>query len=323
MVNSLSQKRFCAVLLLVATVFFILPGCSAIDSTDSSAANDGQLQVVATTTILGDVFRQIGGAAIDLTVLLPAGIDPHTFQPAPQDMTALTQADLILINGAGLETFMDDFLENAPEQTQIVSVSQGIELHQIESDLVTDSNHDDHEDGEFDPHVWFDPNNVIVWTENIEAALNELDSTNAGIYRSNAEAYRAELQELHHWIDEQVGQIPTDNRKLVTDHQVLGYFADRYGFDQVGAVIPSFSAGAEPSAQQVAALEDRIRELNVPAIFVGKTVNPELEQQIANDTGVQLIPLYTGSLTEPGGEADTYIALMRYNVTAIVSALSN
>lgn len=322
MVNSLSQKRP-YLLLLVATAFFILSGCRAVGSSDASDGSGGQLKVVATTTILGDVVRQIGGEAIELTVLLPAGIDPHTFQPSPQDLTALSQADLIFINGAGLETFLNDLLENAQEQTQIASASQGIDLRQVENALAEDSDHDEHENEGVDPHVWFDPNNVIVWTENIEVALSELDSANAEIYRNNAEVYRSELQELHGWINGQVEQIPADNRALVTDHQVFGYFADRYGFEQVGAVIPSFNAGAEPSAQQIAALEDNIRKFNISAIFVGKTVNPELAEQIANDTGVQLIPLYTGSLTEPGGEADSYLSLMQYDVAAIVKGLSN
>ena len=134
-------------------------------------------------------------------------------------------------------------------------------------------------------------------------------------------AYRAELQQLDSWIQGQVTQIPQDRRKLVTDHQVFGYFADRYGFEQLGAVIPSFTAAAEPSAQQLAALENSIKKAGVQAIFVGKTVNPILAQRIASDTGTKLVALYTGSLTEPGGEADSYIALMRYDVAAIVEAL--
>lgn len=322
MFNSVYQKRR-FLLILIATAFFLLPGCGTSDSSGESGGSGGQLKVVATTTILGDVVSQVGGEAIDLTVLLPAGIDPHTFQPAPQDLTALSQAGLIFINGAGLETSLSDFLENARGQHQIVSASQNIDLHQLEGARAEDSDHDELADDEVDPHVWFDPNNVIVWTQDIEQGLSELDPGNAQVYRTNAEAYRVKLQELHAWINQQVAQIPADNRKLVTDHQVFGYFAERYGFEQIGAVIPSFSTGAEPSAQQIAALEDKIREFNVPAIFVGETVNPDLAEQIASDTGVQLIPLYTGSLTEPGGEADSYIALMRYDVAAIVRGLTN
>lgn len=322
MANSVSQKRR-YLLILVAAAFLLLPACGTVGNSGESSRNRGKLTVVATTTILGDVAGQIGGEAIDLTVLLPAGIDPHTFQPVPQDLTVLSQADLIFINGAGLETSLSDFLEYAQEQTQVVSASQNIDLHQLEGAHAEDSDHDEHADDEVDPHVWFDPNNVIVWTQNIEQGLSELDPGNAQVYSTNAEAYRFELQELHAWINQQVVQIPEDNRKLVTDHEVFGYFAERYGFEQVGAVIPSFSAGAEPSAQQIAALEDKIRELNVPAIFVGETVNPGLAEQIANDTGVQLISLYTGSLTETGGAADSYIALMRFDVAAIVRGLSN
>ena len=306
----------------IGLLLFLLAACAPSgDSNTADEAGDGRLRIVATTTIVGDVVAQIGGESIDLTVLLPAGTDPHTFEPAPQDLTAIAEADLIFANGAGLETFLESLLENAREDSEVVSVSEGIELRHIEDAHAGDEVEEHGAEG-VDPHVWFDPNNVIVWTHNIEQALSDLDPTNAQIYAGNAEGYRRELEDLDRWIQEQVGKLPKENRKLVTDHQVFGYFAERYGFEQVGAVIPSFSAGAEPSAQQIAGLEDKIEQLRVPAIFVGQTVNPALAERIARDAGVQVVPLYTDSLTEAGGEADSYIDLMRYDVAAIVKALA-
>jgi ABC-type Zn uptake system ZnuABC Zn-binding protein ZnuA len=180
---------------------------------------------------------------------------------------------------------------------------------------------EDHDHEGIDPHTWIDPNNVTVWVHNIEHKLSEADPGNAQAYAANAEAYEAELETLDAWIKEQVAQIPEENRKLVTDHTLFGYFADEYGFEQVGALIPSFSTLAEPTAQELAAIEDAISELNVKAIFVGNTVNPALAERVAEDAGTLLVFVYTGSLSEPNGEAPTYLEYMRYNTNAFVDAL--
>ena len=179
---------------------------------------------------------------------------------------------------------------------------------------------DEHEHGDVDPHVWFSVPNVIHWVENIEHTLGLLDPANASLYEENARQYTGELEELDTWIQEQVAQIPEGNRKLVTNHPSFGYFVDHYGLEQVGTVYP-ISPSSEPSAQDIAALEDAIREYDVPAVFAESTVNPGLARQVAQDTGIELVPLYTGSLGEPGSGAETYILLMRYDVKAIVDAL--
>ncbi len=179
----------------------------------------------------------------------------------------------------------------------------------------------DHDHDSADPHTWMDPNNVIVWTENIRSALSKADPVNEGAYRSNAEAYIDSLRELDTWIRDQVSQIPSEQRKLVTDHATFGYFADQYGFEQVGLVTPALSSNAAPSAQELASLEEKIESNDIKAIFVGNTVNPSLAQQIAADTGAQIIFVFTGSLGQAGSEADSYLDFMRYNVNAIVNAL--
>jgi ABC-type Zn uptake system ZnuABC Zn-binding protein ZnuA len=274
--------------------------------------------VIATTTILGDVVRQVGGAAISLSVLLPEGSDPHTYQPTPQDLIRIANADLIFINGAGLESFLDRLLENAAQE-KIISVSAGLPLRSLQDEH--NPPQPAHADTGVDPHVWFDPGHVQTWVNTIESHLSAADPDNAPVFTANAKAYQAELQSLDSWIETQVASIPAENRKLVTDHQELGYFADRYGFEQVGAVIPSFSVAAEPSAEELAALEDAIQAQGVPAIFIGTTVSPSLAQRIASDTGARLIPLYTGTLTGADGPAGSYLDLMRYDVQAIVEAL--
>jgi ABC-type Zn uptake system ZnuABC Zn-binding protein ZnuA len=220
------------------------------------------------------------------------------------------------MNGAGLEAFMQPLLENAGGDARLVSVSDGIDL--LQSASAGDPDHQAGEDG--DPHVWLDPNLVMTWTDKIAAALAELDPQHAPDYRANAAGYRQSLVGLDAWIQEQVGQIPLPNRLLVTDHEIFTYFADRYGFKQIGAIVPSYSTVAEPSAQELAALEDAIRQFGVKAVFVGNTVNPALARRVAADTGIQLVSIYTGSLTA-GAPAATYLDYMRANVAAIVEAL--
>jgi ABC-type Zn uptake system ZnuABC Zn-binding protein ZnuA len=148
-----------------------------------------------------------------------------------------------------------------------------------------------------------------------------MDPVNSTIYRANAEGYIGQLEELDRWIREQVDTVPMENRLIVTDHLLLGYFTERYEFEQVGAVIPGYSTMTEPSAQEMAALEDTIRELGVRAVFVGNTVNPQVSQRIAEDTNVQLVFLYTDSLTDSGGPAGSYLDYIRYNVSVITEAL--
>jgi ABC-type Zn uptake system ZnuABC Zn-binding protein ZnuA len=281
-----------------------------------------KLRVVATTSVVADVVSRVGGDHLDLTVLLPLGSDPHSFEPTPQDVAAVANAHVVFVNGAGLEVFLEPLLENAGGEAGVVPVSHGVELLRAEGEHEDEGEHEEeHEHGEYDPHVWFDPNNVLVWTSNIEEALSTLDPAGAAVYEANAEAYAAELRALDAWIREQVARLPEANRRLVTDHTSLTYFVQRYGFEQVGAVFVGYSTLSAPSARDLAELQEAIQDSGVKAIFVGTTVNPALADQIAQDTGVQVVLLYTGSLSEAGGPADSYLAMMRFNVSAIVEAL--
>jgi len=275
---------------------------------------------MATTTIVGDVVAQVGGDLIDLSVLLPTGADPHSFDPTPQDVAKVVGADVIFANGAGLEDFLDNLIESAGAQDKVVHVSEDIEF------LISEGQDHDNEDEDHDhisanPHTWTDPNNVIVWVHTIKQKLNELDPENSEAYQVNADKHTTELVALDAWIQEQVKIIPVENRKLVTDHAIFGYFATRYGFEQIGALIPSFSTLAEPTAQDLAKIEDAVQNLDVKAVFVGNTVNSNLAERIAEDTGMQLIFVYTGSLSQPDGEAGTYLDYVRYNTFAFVDAL--
>ncbi len=279
-----------------------------------------RLRVVATTTIVGDVVARVGGETIQLTVLLPVGADPHTYEPTPADLTAVAGAHVLFINGLGLEGFLERTLRNVGGDLPVVSVSAGIRPRPLEEEAGEEAEEEEHHHGEYDPHVWLDVRNVMVWVENIRQALSALDPAHTDLYAANAAAYRKELEALDAWILEQVAQVPPQNRKLVTNHPAFGYFAERYGFEQVAAVYP-VSPGAEPSAREIAQLEETIRQYGVPAVFAETTVNPKLAEQVARDTGVRLVTLYSGSLGAPGSGAETYIGMMRANVQAIVDAL--
>jgi len=295
-----------AILLLLA---ISLDACS---SPATEEAGSKKLNVLATTSIVADVVSNVGGTAINVDYFLPLGTDPHNYDPTPQDIAKISDADIVFANGAGLEEFLEPLLESAEAQEKTVYVSQGIDL--IETTTKQGESRGD-------PHTWTDPNNVILWVNNIEQKLIETDPANKETYKDNAQSYIKQLEDLDQWIRSQVDQIPEDERLLVTDHLLFAYFADEYGFIQVGAIVPGYSTMAQPSAQDLANLEDAVKKYGVKAIFVGNTVNPELAQRIAEDTNTKLVFVYTGSLSEPGGEADTYIHYMQYLTNAIVENL--
>jgi len=322
--------------LMLIVYGFALAGCSheaanqsgtiesmvtRIDDLSPLDLRDERLRIVVTTNILSDVVQNVGGEAIEMVTLIPSGADPHTFQPSPGDLRAMTNADAILINGAGLEEFLHQTLSQFSDEVPMISLSEGIELRQFQTDHDPDSD-DEADHAGVDPHVWFDPLNVIIWAENCAQVLGRLDPENQDFYTANAREYVESLESLDDWIENKVAEIPNQNRKMVTDHLAFGYFAQRYGLEMIGAVIPAYSTAAEPSAQELANLNDTIRAENVPAIFVGIMVDSRLTALVAEDTGVDLVALYTGSLGEPGGPADTYIRLMQYDVNAIVQALT-
>jgi ABC-type Zn uptake system ZnuABC Zn-binding protein ZnuA len=265
--------------------------------------------VAATTSIVGDVVAQVGGERISLSVLMPLGTDPHAFEPTPRDLVALARAEVVFASGAGLEETLAPILTSPEVQAKVVDLSAEVPFRTLED-----------EEG-IDPHVWLDPTNVILWTRRIERALSAVDPAGAEEYAARAEAYRSALHDLDLWIQDQVAAIPADRRRLVADHRALGYFAARYGFVEAGAIVPSFSTLAEPSARDLAQLADQLRALGVPAVFVTPTFSPALAAQLAADTGVRIVILYLGTLTGPDGPAPDYLAMMRENVRRIVEAL--
>jgi ABC-type Zn uptake system ZnuABC Zn-binding protein ZnuA len=270
-----------------------------------------KIKVVATTTIVGDVVSFIGGREIELTVLMPFEVDPHAYEPTSGDLRSLADANVVFTNGLGMEISLYDFLEPLLNDVPIISLSEGISLRSLESG-VEDS---------FDPHVWFDPTNVKHWVDRTSTALSRLNPAKRTTFEEHAETYKKFLDNLDRWIEETVDQLPADKRIIVSDHYIFGYFIGRYGFEMVGAVVPVFSSAAEPTAQEIASLEETISQLNVQVIFVGETFSSSIAQRIKEDTGIRLVSLYTGALSDSEGPAASYLNFMQYNVAEIVNAL--
>ena len=282
-------------------------GCSG-----NGGSATGQLRVVATHSILGDLVQNVGGNQIELRTLVGPGADAHEFEPSPADGVALAEAVLIFENGLEFETWLDDLYAASGSKATRVVVTEGIEpLAAAE---------DDH--SALDPHVWHDVTNVMRMVERIRDSLVQADPARADTYTANAVAYLAQLRELDAWIVDQVDTLPVNRRKLVTSHDTFGYFAQRYGFEILGTVLGVSTEVADPSAGDIAELVEDIKAAGVPAIFAENVSNPKLMEQIANEAGVQLAPaLYTDALGEPGSAGDTYLKMIRYNVTTIVTAL--
>ena len=392
-------------LLLTLTLLFSLAGCA------SSAGSS--VSVVTTTNILADWAENVGGDHVEVFSLVPAGADPHGFQPGAQDVARVADADLVLSVGLGLEeSWLKELLQNAArdpativelgeaitpiefaeshseeveiiekvshvvheveageispevgleEIKEVLAVAEGSEeggspidehgdkhgdadelpamalaiIEQVEGGEMEageaiaaieaavgegEEAHEGHGHGLHDPHFWFDPLRVQVAVNDIAERLATLDPDRGDTYRANAAAYNAHLAELNLWAEQQVNMVPEERRLLVTSHDSLGYFANLYGFEVVGVIL-SITTEVEPSAEDLTHLIEEVKELGVPAVFGETTVSERLATAVATESGVKLVRLYSGSLGLAGSGAETYIEMMRTNVTRITEAM--
>lgn len=304
----------------------VLPALQAIDLAGE------KLRVVATTSIIGDVVANVAGDAVDLTVLMGPGQDPHSFSPGAAQLTAVARAHIIFVNGWNLEERLLGDLQAIGEGVPMAAVSANIQpLHSGEhlhnehegEEHVTE---EAHEHSGADPHVWFSIHSIEQWVKNIRDVLSTLDSANAATYAANAETYLAELAALDAYAQAQLAAIPTERRVLVTNHDSFAYFARDYGFETLGTVIPSVSTLAEPSAADLADLISAMQNEGVCTIFSESTVSDRLAQTVAtelnNCSSVNVQQLYTGALGPAGSGAETYLGMFRANVDRIVAGLA-
>ena len=293
---------------------FLLIACSAPVKSEAKP-----VIVLASTSFLADIARNVAGDRANVDSLLPVGADPHSYEATPSDVVRISESTVLILNGLEYEHFIESLLENADGERLVITASEGIELHHIDEEEAKTEDKHRHEAG--DPHMWLDPVFVITYVENIRDGLSVTDPEGAETYKANAEAYMAELEELDAFIEEQVKSLPAERRLLVTNHEALGYFAERYGFEVVDAILPSSSSDASASAREVAATIEAIRSSGAPAIFLDDVENASLANQISAETGVEVVEgMQIESLTN-GAPAETYIDMMKYNVSLIVQAL--
>jgi zinc/manganese transport system substrate-binding protein len=297
--------RVAALILLALALALGAAGCGD----DGSGAGGGEAAVVATTTIAGDLVRNVGGERVEVDTLVPAGADPHGHEPRPSDAAALAEAELVVKSGGDLDEWLDDLIENAGGDAAEVTL--------LDSVRTIDA------DGEVDPHWWQDPRNAILAAEAIRDALVDADPDGRRAYERNARAYIDELRALDDEIERCMQRVPNEQRKLVTTHDALGYFAARYDVEVIGAVIPSLSTQAQPSAKDVDALVEQIEEEGVQAIFPEAAVSQRLERSISREAGAEVGgELWTDSLGDEGSGAETYVNAMRANANALAEGMS-
>lgn len=310
------KKIFNSIIVGMTIAALSLTACrSAPQSSDST------LGVLASTTFLADIAQNVAGDRVNVDSLLPVGADPHAYQTTPADVVKISKSTVLILNGIEYEHFIETLLENADGERLVVTATDGLEQLQVEEHAEEAGSDEEqgHEAG--DPHMWLDPTLVVTYVENIRDGLIQADPEGAETYNANADAYIAQLMELDTWIKEQVETIPTERRLLVTNHGLMGYFAERYGFAIVDTILPSFSSDASASAQEIASAIEAIRLSGAPAIFLSDVENSALATQIAEETGVQVVTdLHLESLTD-GAPAATYIEMMKFNVSALVKAL--
>jgi ABC-type Zn uptake system ZnuABC Zn-binding protein ZnuA len=300
-------------MILIAVLGVILAGgCSSAEPAGSGDANpQGRiLNVVATTTQVADFAANIGGDRVRVTSLFKPNIDAHDYEPSPADIDAIARADLVVENGAGLESWLHDTVASSGFNGPVVDTSQGVWLRQV--------------GGQPDPHIWQNPRNAQVQAANIEHALAAAAPAEAGAFQANLDAYTRQLQALDAEVQHQIDGLA--NKKLVTNHDAFGYYIDHYGLQFVGSIIPSFDTSAELSGRDIRDLVAKIKATKVKAVFSETSLPPRTAETIAHEAGVKVVEgedaLYGDSLGPAGSDGDTYLKMVRHNTRTIVSNLS-
>ena len=269
-------------------------------------SDDAALDVVASFSILGDMVEQVVGDHANVTTIVGPDADAHIYQPSVEDALAVTNADVIFVNGMGFETWSQDLIEGSGTEAPVFVATDGVEPMLV--------------DGEVDPHAWNALPNGMIYVANIADAMAEIDPEHADVYQANAAAYIAELEALHEETVTTLAAVPEDRRTVVTAHDAFGYMSEAYGLNFLAPV--GIDTEAEPSARDLAMLIDHINEQGAAALFVENITSPALVQQVADETGLTIGgQLYSDALSERGGPATSYLAMFEHNLATLVSAL--
>lgn len=320
------KNIFRSTISLTIVTFLGLTACQANPPSSAQTSPEAGLKVLAAESFLSDIAQNVAGDRFQVETLIPRGMDPHAFEPVPRDIVKISECDVLIVNGGGLEEWLQNIIENAGGDHLVIEASKGLQSRPVHEDEEMDHGADETEEGhahhETDPHFWLDPINVIQYVENIRDGYIQADPEGANIYTKNAEEYIASLSELDSYIQTELQSIPEEKRLIVTNHESFGYFADRYNFKIIGTIVPSVSTGASPSAQQLARLIDDINSSGAIALFLETGTNQQLADQISRETGIRVVTdLYTHSVTPPDGDAPSYIDMMKRNTSTILSAL--
>lgn len=297
----------------------LLTGCGTQPA--DTAAGDGRLRVLTSFYPMYDFACKIGGDCIDVTNMVPSGTEPHDWEPSTNDLKNLEKADVFIYNGADMEPWADDLLVSRSDTLRVVEASENVELRTTDGEHEHAHEHEgaDHHHGDFDPHVWLDPENAKIEMEAIKDALCAADPENSTVFQSNYEKYAAELDALDAEFREKLAPLP--NRTIVVAHEAFGYLCDAYGLTQVG--IEGLSPDSEPDPGRMAEVIDFVREHSISTIFFEELVSPKVAEAIASETGAQakmLSPLEGLSDEQAAAGAD-YFSVMHDNLAALMEAL--
>lgn len=298
----------------------LLTGCGTQPA--DTAAGDGRLRVLTSFYPMYDFACKIGGDCIDVTNMVPSGTEPHDWEPSTNDLKNLEKADVFIYNGADMEPWADDLLVSRSDTLRVVEASENVELRTTDGEHEHAHEHEDadHHHGDFDPHVWLDPENAKIEMEAIRDALCAADPENSTAFQSNYEKYAAELDALDTEFREKLAPLP--NRTIVVAHEAFGYLCDAYGLTQVG--IEGLSPDSEPDPGRMAEVIDFVREHSISTIFFEELVSPKVAEAIASETGAQakmLSPLEGLSDEQAAAGAD-YFSVMHDNLAALMEALN-
>ncbi|MDQ1287076.1 MAG: zinc/manganese transport system substrate-binding protein [Actinomycetota bacterium] len=311
----MSHRRPLRTLLLFVTLSVAL-GATACGGTSSGTAGGpgDRPQIVVTYPVLAAVVRQVAGDGAEVTTLMPNGADPHEWSPSAKDVQKLLGADLVVHNGLGLENTLQKHLEKARKDgVAVFAVADHVTVRTVKAGEGAEADDPDQAPGAKDPHLWMDPLTMKQWIGPLVPALRT-----AGVTSASATATEADLQALDRDITTIVQTVPPARRKLVTGHESLGYFAERYGFQLIGAVIPSITSQAEASAGRLAELTKKIKEAGVPAVFTELGTPTATAESIGRDSGAKVVELSTHVLPADG----TYRTFMLDLTHAVAGALT-
>jgi zinc/manganese transport system substrate-binding protein len=309
LVHALARVPRGAVAVAAATVALALLGAGCGSSGSSS---DGKLDVVATTTQIGDWVREVGGSAVSVDQVLQPNTDPHEYEPRPSDVEAAAGAKLVFANGDELDSWIDQIVSDGGSDAEVVDLGA-----MVPERLPGESS--GAEASQYDPHWWHDPRNAEAAVRLIARRLAAADPSHRAVYRRNAAAYLGRLRRLDAGIARCIDTVPVSQRKLVTDHDAFGYFARRYGIDVIGAVIPSQTTQAQPSAQDVGKLIELIEREGVKAVFPESSLSAKVADAIARQTGASAdYTLYGDTLGPEGSSGATYLSMEAANANSMV-----